>query len=308
MTEPRRVFIRAASVAISTELASGVRGVLTSDPDVDLGAVAKRVLGQRLRQASHFIELAAIGARLCVQSVDRALPPDTAIYVGTGLGELRKNEALFHQVFPPGAGSAAPFDFINATANMAAFYVARALGISARNLTVNQGLASFETALQLAHDDLRAGAVRTALVGGVDENCFPRVDYARRWPLRDGDVMGEGSAWLILSDDPQDALAELCFVKRLRCGSGELAAAVAAVSAQADRIVRGTRLSDAEAGDLVRCFPGAQVVGYVEYCGQYPTASGFGMASQLQGAPERGTWLHVNRTADDTAMLIGWRV
>lgn len=307
MVESRRVYIRSASAVAPTQL-SGARQPLTQDPDTDLGALTKQIVGQRLRQASHFIELASIGARLCLGRVGRPVPSDTAVYVGTGLGELRKNESLFRQVFPPGVGTAAPFDFINATANMAAFYVARMMSASARNLTVNRGLASFETVLRLAYDDIRAGAVRTALVGGVDENCFPRSLYAHRWPLRDDEIMGEGSAWLLLSDDSSDAIAELFVATVDRSGCADLASAIGAVTEKADWIVRGSQLSAADVETMAKIFPRAQFVSYIDYCGQYPTAAGFGVASQLEGTPAPGSWLHVNRDSDGSVMFIGWRV
>jgi len=291
MAEARRVFIHA--VATVTPPAP-----LTHDPDNDLGALAKQVLGQRLRQASHFIELATIGARLCLNRAG-ATAPDMAVYVGTALGEVRKTDALFQQVFPPGTGMAAPFDFINATANMAAFYVARLAGASARNLTVTQGLGSFEGALQLGFDDVRAGAVDRALVGGVDENCFPRTAYVRRWPLRDDEVMGEGSAWLYLTHAEPGALAELLSVQRLRAPLD---------TAGLDHIVCGAQLGAADTGVLTGLNPGATLHHYIERCGSYPTAAGFGVAGQLEGQPARGQWAHVNRDIDGTLLLVRWRV
>ena len=307
MAERTRVYIRAAAAVTSAELAAGERHTLTQDPDIDLSAHAKQILGRRLRQASHFIELAAIGARLCLQKLNRAPPPDMGIYVGTGLGELRKNEALFQQVFPPGSGAAAPFDFINATANMAAFYIAQAAGVSARNLTVTQGLGSFEDALGLADADLRARALDTALVGGADENCFPREVYVHRWPLREEEIMGEGSAWLALSTEPAGAIAELLAVRTIRATSAELATAVKAIAETPAGIVCGAQLNAADHAALGQAFAHAQCLRYAQYCGSYPTAAGYGVAGQLAMEPVRGTWLHVNRVADGLAKLVGWR-
>jgi hypothetical protein len=294
MPGAQRVFIHAAACVPSPPGAP-----LTQDPDTDLGPLAKQVLGQRLRQASHFSELAAIGARLCLNKVS-ATPADMAVYVGTALGEVRRTEALFQQVFPPGPGMVAPFDFINATANMAAFYVARLAGTSARNLTVTQGLRSFEAALQLALEDVRAGAVASALVGGVDENCFPRAAYTLRWPLRDDEIMGEGSAWFYLSAVKQGALAELLSIQRLD--------AIDARVAGNDHIVCGTQLDAADRRALAQLNTGAQLHHYVEYCGKYPTAAGFGIARQFETPPARGRWAHVNRDSDGSLMLVRWWV
>jgi hypothetical protein len=294
MADSRRVFIHAA-----TCVPTGADAPLTQDPVNDLGPLAKQVLGQRLRQGSHFIELATIGARLCLNRAG-ATAPEMAVYVGTALGEVRKTDALFQQVFPPGAGMAAPFDFINATANMAAFYVARLAGTSARNLTVTQGSRSFEAALQLALEDLRAGAVASALVGGVDENCFPRASYRRRWPLPETAIMGEGSAWFYLSTAAHGALAELLSVQELD--------ALDACAGGIDHLVCGAQLDAIDRRALIQRNVGAQSHHYIEYCGHYPTAAGFGIARQFETSPVRGRWAHVNRDADGALLQVVWQV
>jgi hypothetical protein len=311
MAEPKRIYVHAFSALGPLGAASAAeRRAVTADPDTDLRPIAKRVLGQGLRQASHFVELAAIGARLCLERLGRMPPPDTAIYMGTALGEIRRTEALFRQVLPPGPGFAAPFDFINATANMAAFYVARIAGLSARNLTVTQGVMSFEAALRLALDDLRHGAVPAALVGGVDENYFPRAEYLRRYPLRDDEVMGEGSAWLYLDSDPQQALAELLWVRRMEAAADESDAWVQAVAQALDdadepiALLPGIGVTANERAALAQRLPRAQLRSYLEFCGNYPTAAAFGIATWLE-AGVHGLCVHVNRVGNGETMLAG---
>lgn len=315
MVEHRKIYIHAAA-ALAPQGATRAAECrpLSADPDTDLRALTKQVIGQGLRQGSHFVELAAIGARLCLDRLGHVPTPALAIYLGTGLGDLRKTESLFRQALPPGPGLAAPFDFINASANMAAFYVARLVGVSARNLTLTQGVFSFEVALRLAWDDLSAGAVRAALVGGVDENCFPRSDYQRRWPLRDDEVMGEASAWLYLSTEPAGATAELLWVRRLatdqRTSPGwarTVAAAIAPPTDEAPTLICGAGLTAQEKAALSEQLPRAQWRTYIEYCGSFPTAAAFGVASNMEQASP-GLWAHINRDADGETMLIGWRI
>ena len=314
MVEARRIYIHAAAALGPHGTASAAdRKKLTSDPNTDLRPLAKQVLGQGLRQASHFVELAAIGARLCLNRLGRPPEPDTAVYLGTALGEIRKTESLFEQVLPPGPGTAAPFDFINATSNMASFYVARVAGTSARNLTVTQGVFSFEWALKLAMDDLRAGLVKTALVGGVDENHFPRSQYERRWPLSDDEIMGEGSAWLYLSPEAAGAVAELLWMQNLPPTDqlSDWARLVTEIHAGAERmlvLVCGNRVMAPERNVLSQRLPQAAWRTYIEYCGNYPTAASFGIASSMEGSPAPGQWVHVNRDAEGRTMLVGWCV
>lgn len=313
MAEPKKIYIH-ATAALAPQGATRAADCrpLTADPDTDLRALTKRMFGQELRQASHFVELAAIGARLCLDRLGYAPVPEMAVYLGTSLGDLRKTEALFRQVLPPGPGLAAPFNFINASANMAAFYVARLIGIGARNLTVTQGIFSFEVALRLAWDDLRAGAVPGALVGGVDENCFPRSNYLHRWSLRDGEVMGEGSAWLYLSTEPAGAMAELLWVQRLAQRQPHptdwaqtVSAALATPADERLTLTCGAGLTAQEKAALSQQLPRARWRTYLEYCGSFPTAAAFGVAHGVEQASP-GRWAHINRDADGETMLIGW--
>ena len=125
MTEPAHppVYIHAAAaLGPRGDYAAPQRTPLRTDPaPLELKELTRSVVGQPLRQASHFVELAVIGAQLCLQRLRLPSPAITAVYLGTGLAEVNKTTALFNQVLPPGLGLASPFDFINASNNMAAF-------------------------------------------------------------------------------------------------------------------------------------------------------------------------------------------
>ena len=319
MAEPSVVYIHAsAALGPNRDYLPAQRVRLSADPTPsDLRELTRRVLGQSLRQASHFVELAAIGARLCLERAGQAPPPATAVYLGTGLAEVRAGEALFKQVLPPGPGLASPFDFINATNNMAAFYVARLAGLVSRNLTLTLEQFSFEAALYLAWQDLRHGAVPAALVGGVDENSFPRANHLRLLPLRDDQVMGEGSAWLYLNGDPDGAIGEVLCVETLKTdGLGGTAWAQALrqfVGAQFTptvpvSLLPGYGLAPEETEALTRALPGVMLAPYLDYCGCYPTAAAFGVALQFDVPPAAPQlWLHVNRDRRGQTRLIGVR-
>ncbi len=296
----------------NADLDRSARVKLQSDPPArDLRELSKRTLGQTLRQASHFAMLAAVGARACLGRVNN-LSPDTAIYLGTGLGEVRAIEALFKQVMPPGPGLAAPYDFINANNNMAGFYVARLAGLTTRNLTITEDAFSFEFALSLALADLAHDAIPAALVGGVDENSHPRASHLRRLPLRDDQIMGEGSAWLYLNREHRDALGKL-WVETLAI-PGASAAAWAQETAQFLSIhdiedatlLPGYGLLPEEVAALLRSLPGLGYQPYLDYCGCYPTAAAFGIATIFDSAQVAGKlYLHINRSAGGSTMVIG---
>ena len=290
---------------------------LTADPEPrPCSELARRVIGRSLRQASHFVELAATGAQLCLQRAGGAAR-DCGVYLGTGLADVRSTAALFQQVLAADQGYAAPFDFINATSNTAAFYVARLAGLRSRNLTVSQAELSFEWALRLACRDLQATDVRHALVGGVDENSHPRAEHLRRIALDAGQIMGEGSGWLYLTTDARHALGEVLGVTFLPCERApdpeawaqRGAAQVHAFAGDGSvHLLPGFRLPARHLEALARRLQPASVVHYLDYCGAYHTAAAFGLALLFDQPRQAPAWyVHVNGDGTGHTAVISLR-
>lgn len=304
----------AAALGPHGDIVRNERRVLHGDPaPLELKTRVKEVVGVPLRQASHLVELAAIGSQLCLKRLTVTAPEDSAVYVGTGLAEVRKNEAVFRQVTPPGPGMASPFDFINAANNMAAFYAAKLGGFRARNLTVSQEDFSFEWALQLAIADLRAGDYRQALVGGVDENSQPRTDHLRRIDLRDDQPMGEGSGWLYLSIAAEQARGELLDIKRLPPATSLLSTFSAAVpvwrrAREPITLLPGLRIPSTEIEALHKAVPGLQIQNYLAWCGGFHTAAACGIAALFDAPVQPGLFVHINRDSSGRHMLCAVRV
>ena len=290
---------------------------LTADPEpLSCSELARRVTGQPLRQASHFVELAATGAQLCLQRATGAAR-DCGVYFGTGLADVRSTVALFQQVLAAGPGYAAPFDFINATSNTAAFYVARLAGLRSRNLTVSQAELSFEWALRLACRDLQSGDLRHALAGGADENSHTRAQHLRRIALRNDQIMGEGSGWLYLSTDAGRALGEVLGVEFLPFDAApdhgawaeRVAAHIrAAAGGGAVHLLPGFRLAAPHLDALSRRLQPASVIPYMDYCGAYHTAAAFGLALLFdRPRDESALYFHVNGDDSGHTAVIGLR-
>lgn len=304
----------AAALGPHGDIVRAERRLLHGDPaPLELKQRVKEIVGVPLRQASHLAELAAIGSQLCLQRLRVAAPENTAVYVGTGLADIRKNEAVFRQVMPPGPGMASPFDFINAANNMAAFYAAKLGNFRARNLTVSQEDFSFEWALQLAAADLRAGDYRQALVGGVDENSLPRANHLRRIVLRDDQAMGEGSGWLMLSVSAQHAQGELVEIKCLPPATSFVSTLCTALpvwrrAREPLTLLPGLRMQASEIENLLQAVPDLRVQNYLEWCGGFHTAAACGMAALFDTPLEPGLFLHVNRDRSGRHMLCALRV
>lgn len=304
----------AAALGPHGDIARAERHVLHGDPaPLELKQHVKEIVGVPLRQASHLVEMAAIGSQLCLKRLAVAAPENTAVYVGTGLAEVRKNEAVFRQVMPPGPGMASPFDFINAANNMAAFYAAKLGNFRARNLTVSQEDFSFEWALQLATSDLRTGDYRQALVGGVDENSLPRANHLRRIALRDDQPMGEGSGWLLLSVAAEHARGELIEIKCLTPAASFISILQTGLpvwrgAQEPVTLLPGLRMEATEIAKLLQAVPELQVQNYLAWCGGFHTAAACGMAALFDAPVQPGLFFHVNRDSSGRHMLCVLRV
>ena len=311
----RPVYIHAAAaLGPHGDIARAERRTLHGDPPpLELKELVKTVVGVSLRQASHLVELAAIGSQLCIKRLSYPVPENTAVYLGTGLAEVRKNDAVFRQVMPPGPGLASPFDFINAANNMAAFYTAKLGNLRARNLTITQEEFSFEWALHLAAADLRTGEYRQALVGGVDENSLSRVGHLRRIALRDDQPMGEGSGWLVLSVAAEQAVGELVEVKHVARDTELFEALRAALHAWQQpgeplTLLPGLRIEPAEIVRLTRTLPNLRIQDYLAFCGCFHSAAAFGIAALFDMPVAPGLFVHLNRDASGHALLCAVRV
>ena len=281
----RRVFVHAAAaVGPHGDVARAERRVLREDAKPsDLRERVKALTGQHLRQASHFVELAVVGAKTCLNRLAQTPDPATAIYLGSGLAEQRKMQALFKQTAT--GGLASPFDFINAANNMAAFYVAKLANLSARNYTVMADEVSFETALATAFSDIAHGAVPAALVGGVDECLDTRAEQLRRLDLSATQFIGEGGGWLYLSPTAEGALAELLFVEELT----DPKARIDPVRSGDEAVTWLTGFRTRRVNDARR--PQDAVYDYLKYCGCFHTAAAFGTASVFD-EPIEGLCVH----------------
>lgn len=313
MSGARRIFIQAAGgIGPSADLNLDYFGHAASPLHGDAAPVSLRSLIKplalpNLRVASRFSELAVIGAARCLQHVADLPRLSTAarVYLGTGLGEIVRTDALYAQVMPPSAEMASPLQFVSSGNNMAAFFVAQCAGLQSRNFTVSQGDLSFEAALSLAVGDLNAGACAEAIVGGVDECTTPRTMYWQRLALDPTQPVGEGSGWLRLAITGENAIGELLGVYTI----AEDALAKATQNYRADLLLRGGRVDPEHAAHLAVQCSATELCEYTRYIGPYPTAAALGVAALFTHRHDRAlTALHANLDGDGRAGLIALRV
>ena len=167
---------------------------MTGEP-AELKSALKEVVAQPVRRIGRFIQLALVGAGRCMRG--RAVPADTAVYLGSARGDLGTTIEVLEQLFRDGR-AARPLSFINTVSNAACFHIAQCFGLRGRSSFVCNRYLAFENVLQLALLDLTLGKVPAALVGVVDMVVPPAANHCRRIEVAADTLLGEGSHWLWL--------------------------------------------------------------------------------------------------------------
>lgn len=181
-------------------------------PATDLKPLVAQALGAPVRRIDRFIQLALIGAGRCCKQ--HSLPHDTAIYLGSGRGDLEVTIDVMQALLRDGHAPK-PLSFINTVSNAACFYVAQNLKLNGRNSFVCNRYFAFESVLQLAALDFQTGAARSALVGAVDVVVPPLAGHRTRLGLSADAPVADASHWLCLeTTPPEHSLGRLLAVEQ----------------------------------------------------------------------------------------------
>ncbi len=128
----------------------------------DAAALKSLVPAAKLRRLGRAQVTALSAAILAAKDADQDLPlnVNTAVMVGTGLGEQEETGEFLRQMFLSGGQELRPARFINSVHNSIASNVAIFFGARAENYTFTHGAISFELAL--------GGAIRAIQSGRAD--------------------------------------------------------------------------------------------------------------------------------------------
>lgn len=195
----------------------------TPPPPNDVRAELAALSGRSFRRINRFIELSLLGAIRCRQQLP-AMAQHAALYLCTDTGMLADTTRIVGAMLSEHRVPT-PFEFMNVSGPMAAFSVAQALNLEGPQLTVHRSHATFESALQLL--TLRSAPHRQALVGFVEEGCWPLAEQRERlhWPRG---VLAECSHWFYFDADASAPLAQVDWCRRfldwesLRAGLADL--------------------------------------------------------------------------------------
>ncbi|APZ42050.1 hypothetical protein [Acidihalobacter ferrooxydans] len=166
------------------------------------------------RRSSRFTQLALLGARLATAMLAAPLDAGSALYLATGAGNVADTAAVLEGLYRLGEAPM-PFAFINVSSNVAGFQIAAALGLNGSNLTVSRRDSALGAALELALADAGSGRLAQAMIGAVDECCWPLDRHRERLQIAADTPLGEGSHWLAVDQTATVPLGVINAVVRL---------------------------------------------------------------------------------------------
>jgi beta-ketoacyl-acyl-carrier-protein synthase II len=197
------------------------------DPDAELGRGSKRRLDRytqlALLAAAEALADAGLTTPADGQAYGDGLDPDlrdrVGLLLGSGIGGAETWDSEYPNYLTKGPSKASPLFIPKMLSNTAAGTIAIRSGARGPNMTVNTACAAGASAIHVARDLLRSGQADVMIAGGVEagitglsisafaqmgaltRNSDP-VTASRPFDVdRDGFVMGEGAAILVLETE-----------------------------------------------------------------------------------------------------------
>jgi 3-oxoacyl-[acyl-carrier-protein] synthase II len=179
--------------------------------------------GKKARRLDRFSQFSLACARMALQDADlcieAALRDETAVYVGSALGGIAFAECQHQAFLQRGLRGVEPTLALSVFAGAGSCNIAMELGITGPNVSNTNSCAAGAVAIGEAFRLLKYGGARVAITGGVETPLAPltfssfsiiralstRNEHPERASRpfdreRDGFVMGEAAAMLVLED------------------------------------------------------------------------------------------------------------
>ncbi|HEY3378729.1 MAG TPA: beta-ketoacyl-ACP synthase II [Armatimonadota bacterium] len=211
---------------------SGAAPITAFDPEGYNSRFACEVKGfepsdyMERRVAKHldrFSQFALAAAKMAVSDagleITESLAPDVGVVIGSGIGGMATWEAQHTNLLTKGPNRVSPYLIPMMISDMAAGAVSIELGACGPNMSVVTACASSGNAIGEASEMIRRGAAKAIVTGGAEATITPisvagfasmkALSFRNDDPAtasrpfdrtRDGFVMGEGSAILVLED------------------------------------------------------------------------------------------------------------
>lgn len=278
-----------------------------------------------LRRMSRLIKFGMYSAQQCL--IDSKVENLDAIITGTGLGCLKDTEKFLIDIYGNDEGVLSPTKFMQSTHNTLSGQIALMLNCEQYNFTYVHRGASFESAL-LDGIMLIEEEANNILVGGLDELTDTYLAVTKRMKMwrrdaisqldlfsnkQSGSIAGEGASFFMLSKEQSSTsyakikgLKILFKPKSIETIYGEMQALIQDAGLEMGAIdvvvlgMNGDQEQDKLYDELIeRYFQDKQLTAFKHLCGEYKTASAFGLwtAAQMLGKQNIPEVLKLNKSA-----------
>lgn len=273
----------------------------------------------QIRRMSRALKMGLSTALQCLSSIDEATID--AIIIGTGKGCMTDTEQFLHAINDFQESSLNPTHFIHSTYNQLNGMVALNKKIKSYNNTyVHRGF-SFEHAMLDAMMLINEENAQNVLVGSFDEITSEHFELKKHWNYwkneninsinllnthSTGTIAGEGSAFFILSNKPApNPTVKILNIQTLYKPSQEkifksieqIIMQNALTTEDIDVLLlgdNGDTRQNTNYKPLTELFFNVPILGFKHICGEYDTASSFGLwlATQILNLQHIPTYLH----------------
>lgn len=254
------------------------------------------------RRMAKGIKMGVVAAKIALN--DANLENVDAIITGTGMGCVRDSEKFVSAIIENNEQYLTPTSFIQSTHNTVGGQIALGMNCKGYNFTYVHSSTSFEAAVLDAKLMLACNEANSILVGGVDElgdhtiKIHSLVNHIKKEAVNsfellssstEGAIFGEGANFFVLSNDLQDAsYAEVISIKTYNTLTESVSDVVKGflndnnlTEKDIDAVVLGNNgdvTYDMFYNELEKgLFSKTQQLYYKHLCGEFNTASSFGM-------------------------------
>ncbi len=163
-------------------------------PQSEIKAEIKKISGKSFRRINRYILIGLAGLFKLRNIADTK--SSTSLYIGTKKGCVEDTTDILYQIYKEKM-LPMPFAFIAASANMANYHIANALGLQAGSYTISHKYQPFEAVLKMALNDLFESRSNASIVGHIDEN------------METNNGLKNGSSWITLTTNPQESIGKI---------------------------------------------------------------------------------------------------
>ncbi|MBL7705917.1 MAG: beta-ketoacyl synthase chain length factor [Taibaiella sp.] len=194
----------------------------TFAPEVQEPNYADYIPPMQSRRMSKGLKMGLTAALNCLQESGVSPEQLKAIEVGTSYGLLKDSETFLDNMIVHQETALTPTAFIQSTHNTVSGAIALSLKSHVHNMTFTQKGHSFESAVKDTELVLAGNEAGCVLLGAVEEK-VPVLEWLLTSKATEELPIGEGAAFLLLSNKPDNAICQLTATRIFKTKNPDIA-------------------------------------------------------------------------------------